>query len=200
MAPLGKRRRGGSVGRIVVSEFLSLDGVMEDPGGAEGSRHGGWTFKFQDPEGMAYKLKETMDHEALLLGRVTYEGFAAAWPSMTDEVGFAEKMNSMPKYVASSTLTTLDWNNSSVISGDVPTEIARLKESDGGDILVAGSGTLVRTLVAHRLVDEYRLMVFPIILGEGKRLFGESDDATALELVDAKTLGSGTVILTYHPA
>jgi dihydrofolate reductase len=186
--------------RIIVSEFVSLDGVMEDPGGAEGSKHGGWTFKFQDSEGMSYKLKETLDVDALLLGRVTYEGFAAAWPSMTDDVGFAEKMNSMPKYVVTSTLTTLDWNNSSVISGDVPAEIAGLKESGDGDILVAGSGQLVRTLLANGLVDEYRLMVFPIVLGDGKRLFGASDESATLELIDAKTLGSGTVVLTYHPA
>jgi dihydrofolate reductase len=172
---------------------------MEDPGGAEGSRHGGWVFKFQGPEGSAYKLEETMEHEALLLGRVTYQGFAAAWPSMTDEVGFAEKMNSMPKYVVSRTLQELEWNNSSLISGDVPEEIAELKRSEGGDILVAGSATLVQTLMSAGLVDEYRLMVFPIILGEGRRLFGESEEAIALELVDVRSLPSGTMILTYHP-
>ncbi len=186
--------------RIVVSEFLSLDGVMDDPGGADGTRHGGWTFKFQDPEGMSYKLRETLDHEAMLLGRVTYDGFAAAWPSMTDDVGFADKMNSMPKYVVSTTLTAPTWNNTTVISRDAPAEIAKLKEADGGDILVAGSGALVRTLVAHRLIDEYRLMVFPIVLGEGKRLFGQSEDASTLKLIDAHPLASGTVILTYHPA
>ena len=127
--------------RIVVTEFLSLDGVMEDPGGAEGTELGGWTFKFDDPEGMKYKLDEVIDHDAMLLGRVTYEGFAAAWPGMTDEVGFADKMNAMPKYVVSRTLEKADWNNSTVLSGDLATEVAALQEQDGGDILVAGSAT-----------------------------------------------------------
>jgi dihydrofolate reductase len=187
--------------RIVVTEFVSLDGVMEDPGGAEGFKHGGWTFKFQDPEGAKYKLEETMGHDALLLGRVTYEGFAAAWPGRTDEAGFADKMNSMPKYVVSTTLgDDLAWNNSTLIRGDVPGEIGKLKDQPGGDILVAGSGTLVQTLAEHDLVDEYRLMVFPIVLGSGKRLFGERDDASTLKLTDSKVLGSGTVILTYKRA
>ena len=181
--------------RIVVSEFLSLDGVMEDPGGAEGFKHGGWSFKLSDPVGMKFKLDEVMDHDALLLGRVTYEAFAAAWPSRTDEIGFADKMNSMPKYVVSSTLDTLEWSNSTLIRGDVEAEVAKLQ---GGDILVGGSGALVQTLMAADLVDEYRLMVFPIVLGSGKRLFGESDDATMLELAESQTLDSGTVILTYR--
>jgi dihydrofolate reductase len=185
--------------RIVVTEFLSLDGVMEDPGGAEGFQHGGWTFRFQDPEGMSFKLTETLEHEALLLGRVTYEGFAAAWPSMTDDVGFAEKMNSMPKYVVSSTLGELEWNNSTLIAAEPMEEIARLKQADGGDILVAGSGTLVRALMAQGLIDEYRLMVFPIVLGSGRRLFGDTPEATTLELSECRRLGSGTVILIYHP-
>ncbi len=186
--------------KIVVSEFVSLDGVMEDPGGAEGYKHGGWTFKFSDPEGMKYKLDEVMSHDAMLLGRVTYEGFAKAWPSMTDDVGFADKMNSMPKYVVSTTLTQLDWNNSSLISGDVAEEVSRLKEQPGGDILVAGSRTLVQSLVAHDLIDEYRLMTFPIVLGSGKRLFGEASDATFLKLVRCRPLESGTLIHTYHRA
>jgi dihydrofolate reductase len=189
------------MGRIVVTEFMSLDGVIEDPGGAEGFAHGGWSFKFRDPEGMQYKLQETLDHDALLLGRVTYEGFAAAWPSMTDEVGFAEKMNGMPKFVVSSTLADLEWNNSTVLGPNLAEEVLKLKQRPGGgDILVAGSATLVRGLMAHGLVDEYRLMVFPIVLGGGKRLFGESEDPSVLTLVDAKTLDSGAVILTYHPA
>src|ERR1700757_3926536 len=129
--------------RIVVTEFVSVDGVMEDPGGAEGFRHGGWTFKFNDPEGMKYKLDETLGHDALLLGRVTYEGFAKAWPGMTDDVGFADKMNSMPKYVISRALARADWNNSTVMGGDVAAEVSALKAQDGGDILVAGSATLV---------------------------------------------------------
>jgi dihydrofolate reductase len=186
--------------RIVVSEFLSLDGVMEDPGGAEGFAHGGWSSRFPDPEGMRFKLEETLGHEALLLGRVTYDGFAAAWPLATDEVGFAEKMNSMPKYVVSSTLEQLAWNNSTLIAGDVPAEIARLKAQPGGDILVAGSASLVALLLAHGLADEYRLMVFPIVLGAGKRLFGASEKTSTLTLADCRALESGTVILTYRPA
>lgn len=186
--------------RIVVTEFISLDGVVEDPGGSEGTRHGGWTFKFNDPDGMKYKLDETMDHEAMLLGRITYEGFASAWPDRTDEVGFADKMNSMPKYVVSKTLTQADWNNTTILSGDLAQEVTALKEQDGGDILVAGSTTLVRGLTELGLVDEYRLMTFPIVLGEGKRLFDGLPDATTLSLVDVKPLKSGTVILTYHRA
>jgi dihydrofolate reductase len=186
--------------RIVVTEFISADGVIEDPGGAEGFRHGGWTFKFSDPDGMKYKLDETMDHEALLLGRVTYEGFAKAWPGMTDEVGFADTMNSMPKYVVSQTLTQADWNNSTILSGDLADEVGALKEQDGGDILVAGSASLVRGLTDLGLVDEYRLMMFPIALGVGKRLFDGISDAVALALTDVTPLKSGTVILTYHPA
>ncbi len=184
--------------RIVVTEFVSLDGVMEDPGGAEGTRHGGWSFQFNDPEGMKYKLDEVLDHEALLLGRVTYEGFAAAWPEMTDDVGFADKMNRMPKYVVSNTLKQADWNNSQILSGDVIAAVKGLKREDGGDILVAGSASLVRELMVGDLVDEYRLMVFPVALGSGKRLFAGEGDAVALRLVDVKTLPTGTVILTYH--
>jgi dihydrofolate reductase len=186
--------------RIVVTEFISLDGVVEDPGGAEGTRHGGWSFKFNDPDGMKYKLDETMDHEAMLLGRVTYEGFAAAWPGRTDDVGFADKMNEMPKYVVSKTLTQADWNNSTILSGELREEVTALKEQDGGDILVAGSTSLVRGLTELGLVDEYRLMTFPIVLGEGKRLFDGVGDAFTLSLVDVKPLKSGTVILTYHRA
>jgi dihydrofolate reductase len=147
---------------------------------------------------MKYKLDETLGHEALLLGRVTYEGFAKAWPGMTDDVGFADKMNSMPKYVVSRTLTQADWNNSTVLGGDLATEVSALKAQDGGDILVAGSATLVRGLTDLGLVDEYRLMVFPIVLGEGKQLFAGVGDAVALTLAEVKPLTSGTVILTYH--
>lgn len=186
--------------RIVVTEFISLDGVIEDPGGAEGFRHGGWSFQFNDPEGMKYKLDETLGHEAMLLGRVTYEGFAKAWPTMTDEVGFADKMNSMPKYVVSKTLTQADWNNATILDGDLAQEVTALKEQDGGDILVHGSASLVRGLTDLGLVDEYRLMTFPIVLGEGKRLFEGVGDATTLNLVDVKPLKSGTLILTYHRA
>jgi dihydrofolate reductase len=184
--------------RIVVSEFVSLDGVMEDPGGAEGFEHGGWSFKFSDPDGMKYKLDEVMDHEALLLGRVTYQGFAAAWPGMKDDVGFADKMNSMPKYVISRTLESADWNNSTVLSGDIGDEVRALKEQDGGDILIAGSASLVTELSSLGLVDEYRLMVFPIVLGSGKRVFAGTTGAPVLKLIGCQELDSGTLILTYH--
>jgi len=190
--------KGQLMRRIVVSEFLSLDGVMEDPGGAEGFAHGGWTFRFSDPEGMQYKLSEVMEHEALLLGRVTYTGFAAAWPGQSDELGFADKMNAMPKYVISRTLKHADWNNTTVLRGDLAEEIKALRSGDGGDILVAGSASLVGGLAAHDLVDEYRLMVFPIVLGSGRRLFGDLGAPAILKLVEVSQLGSGTVILTYH--
>ncbi len=171
---------------------------MEDPGGSEHTEHGGWSFKFNDPEGMKYKLDEVMEHDAQLLGRVTYEGFAAAWPGMTDDVGFADRMNSMPKYVVSRTLSHADWNNTTVLSGDVADAVGALKRQDGGDILVAGSQTLVRELIAHDLVDEFRLMVFPIVLGSGKRLFADAPGTPILNLVDLKRLDSGTLILTYR--
>jgi dihydrofolate reductase len=186
--------------KVVISEFISLDGVIEDPGGAEGYVHGGWTFKHPDDEGMKFKLDEVFAADAMLLGRVTYEGFAAAWPGMTDDVGFAQRMNGMAKYVVSTTLQSADWNNSTVISGNVADAVRKLKDQPGQDILVAGSRTLAQTLLAEGLVDEYRLMVFPVVLGSGKRLFGATDQASTLTLVDARTLDSGTMILTYHPA
>jgi len=186
--------------KLIVSEFLTLDGVMEDPGGAEGFVHGGWSFKFPDPAGMKFKLDEILACDAMLLGRVTYQAFAAAWPSRTDEAGFADKMNGMAKYVVSATLGELEWANSQRISGDVAAEVARLKEQPGGDILIAGSATLVQGLMPHGLIDEYRLMVHPIVLGSGRRLFGGGDDTTVLRLVDAQPLASGSVILTYEPA
>ena len=185
------------MGRIVVTEFISLDGVIEDPGGAEGYRHGGWSFKFSDPEGMKFKLDETLAFDALLLGRLTYEGFAAAWPGREDEAGFADKMNSMPKYVVSTTLTDPSWNNTTVLPGI--DAVAELKQREG-DILVAGSAQLHQGLVERGLVDEWRLMVFPIVLGSGKRLFGDAADATGLELVDSRQLASGSLYLTYRKA
>ncbi len=191
------------MGRIVVSEFVSLDGVMEDPGGAEGTRHAGWTFRFdRGPEGDRYKLDEVLAAEALLLGRVTYQGFAAAWPTVEDPVGFADKMNAMPKFVVSSTLSDADatWHNSTIVRGDVVAEVRRLKETVAGDLLVAGSAALVQLLVEHDLVDEYRMMVFPIVLGSGKRLFGEVSEPTVLHLDSVQSVGDGIVVLTYHPA
>jgi dihydrofolate reductase len=187
--------------KVVVSEFMSVDGVMEDPGGAEGFDRGGWVFQFdRGPEGDKFKLDEVLEADALLLGRVTYQGFAEAWPSRTDEAGFADKMNSMPKFVVSTTLEEAEWNNSTLIKGDVPEEVSKLKQQPGGDILIAGSRALVHTLMQHDLIDEYRLMVFPIVLGSGKRLFGDRSDTTALRLVDSKTVGSGVLIVTYQPA
>jgi dihydrofolate reductase len=191
------------MGRIVVTEFVSLDGVMEDPGGAEGFEHAGWTFRFnRGAEGDEFKLDELQKAEAQLLGRVTYEAFAQAWPTMEDPVGFADKMNSMPKYVVSTTLRDEDatWNNSTVIRGDVVQELSALKARLEGDLLVAGSATLVQTLVEHGLVDEIRLMIFPIVLGSGKRLFGEVSQPPAMVLDEVKTIGDGIVILTYRSA
>jgi dihydrofolate reductase len=187
------------MGRIVVTEFVSLDGVMEDPGGAEGFKHGGWTFKFaRGEEGDKFKVDELTRAEAQLLGRVTYEGFAAAWPSM--EGPFADKFNSMPKYVVSSTLDRPEWNNSTALAGDMPQEVAQLRERLEGDILVAGSAQLVQGLVEHDLVDELRLMVFPVVLGEGKRLFSGTSDQKRLQLTDSKVVGEGIAALVYTPA
>jgi dihydrofolate reductase len=187
------------MGRIVVTEFISLDGVIEAPGGGEDFKHGGWTFEIdRGGEGDKFKLDELFEAEAQLLGRHTYEGFAAAWPKMDDEAGFAEKMNGMPKYVFSSTLEQADWENSTVLSGDFAEEIAKLKQEVDGVILVAGSAQLVQGLIEHDLVDELRLMVFPVVLGSGKRLFGETAEKTALKLADSTTVGDGIAILTYQ--
>jgi dihydrofolate reductase len=187
------------MGRIVVTEFVSLDGVMEDPGGAEDFKHSGWSFEIsRGEEGNQFKLDETMQTAALLLGRVTYEGFADAWPSRSGE--FADKFNEMPKYVVSSTLDDPEWNNSTVLNGDVPEEVARLKQEVDGDIVVHGSAQLVETLLEHDLVDELRLMVFPVVLGTGKRVFGETTDKKPLRLVDSKIVGDGVAILVHQRA
>lgn len=185
------------MGRIIVTEFVSLDGVMEAPGGGEGFKHGGWTFKIsRGVEGDKFKLDETLSSAALLLGRVTYEGFAAAWPSMKNE--FADKFNSMPKYVVSSTLKKADWNNSRVLHGNVVEEVSKLRQELNGNIVVHGSARLVQTLIAHDLVDELRLMVFPVVLGSGKRLFGDMRDDKRLRLRESRTVGDGIVILIYE--
>src|SRR5687767_5818221 len=187
------------MGRIVVTEFVSLDGVMEDPGGSEDFKHGGWSFEFaRGDEGDKFKLDETLETDALLLGRITYEGFAAAWPSREGE--FADKFNTMPKYVVSSTLGEAEWNNSTVLNGDVAEEVAKLRQEQDGDIVVHGSAQLVQTLLEHDLVDELRLMVFPVVLGTGKRLFGETSDKKPMRLADSKMVGDGVAILTYEPA
>jgi dihydrofolate reductase len=187
------------VARILVTEFISLDGVIEDPGGAEDFKHSGWSFEIdRGDEGNRFKLEETMSSAALLLGRVTYEGFAAAWPSREGE--FADKFNSMPKYVVSSTLERPEWTNTTVLQGDVAEKVARLKREEDGDIVVHGSARLVRTLLEADLVDELRLMVFPVVLGAGKRLFGETSDKKPLRLVDSKVVGEGVAILVYQRA
>ncbi len=187
------------MGRIVVTEFMSLDGVVEDPGGVEGFKHGGWSFEFdRGVEGNQFKLEETLASEALLLGRVTYEGFAAAWPSRTGE--FADKFNSMPKYVVSSTLSDPEWTNSTVVSGDLAEAVAGLKSKHDGDVQVHGSCQLAQTLLEHDLVDELHLMVFPVVLGTGRRLFGETSDKKPLRLTESKTVGDGVNILIYQPA
>jgi dihydrofolate reductase len=187
------------MGRIVVTEFVSLDGVMQDPGGDSDFKHAGWTFEIrQGQEGADFKLDETRKSEALLLGRVTYQGFAKAWPTLDGE--FADKFNSMPKYVISSTLDKADWNNATVLKGDVVKEVTKLKEKQAGDIVVHGSARLVQALLEHDLVDEMRLMVFPVVLGAGKRLFGETTDKKPMRLVDSKTLGDGITLLTFQPA
>jgi dihydrofolate reductase len=198
MKRLTVNEKEDQVGRIVVTEFVSLDGVMEDPGGAENFRHGGWSFEIdRGDEGNTFKLDEALSSEALLLGRVTYEGFAEAWPSREGE--FADKFNTMPKYVVSSTLEEPDWNNSTVLKGDVADEVAKLRQKQDGDIVVHGSARLVQTLIEHDLVDEFRLMVYPVVLGSGKRLFGEASDKKPLRLVDSKVVGDGVAILIYEP-
>jgi dihydrofolate reductase len=189
------------VRRVIASEFVSLDGEMEDPS---------WTFQFSSEEQEKYKFNELAASDALLLGRVTYEGFAAAWPNMMDQYRgprrvalreYADMMNGYPKHVVSTTLEEpLEWNNSTLTKGNVAEEVSGLKQVPGKDILIFGSGDLVNMLMEHELIDEYRLMTFPVVVGSGKRLFGEGIDQTALKLVDAKSFGSGVVVLTYHSA
>ena len=177
--------------KVIVTEFLTLDGVMEAPNE--------WSFPYRSDEAGQFKYDELFASDALLLGRVTYEGFAAAWPSMTDEQGFADRMNGIAKYVVSTTLHKAEWNNSTIISGNVPDEIARLKALPGQDILVHGSAQLIQTLIAHNLVDAYRLLVYPLVRGGGKRLFADGT-AASLQLVETKSFSSGVVALTYQPA
>jgi dihydrofolate reductase len=185
---------------VVVTQFVSLDGVIEDPGGSEGWDLGGWSFKFdRGSDGDKYKLDEVMESDGLLLGRKTYEGFAEAWPSREGE--FADKFNNMAKYVVSTTMDEPEWNNTTLIKDNVAEEVAKLKQQPGGDILVNGSATLMRTLMENDLVDEYRLMTFPVVLGSGLRLFGEGSPTTTLRLADHKPVGpDGVVVLTYRPA
>jgi dihydrofolate reductase len=184
------------MGRIVVTEFISLDGVIEAPGGGEDYKYGGWTFEIdRGEEGNQFKLDETMSSAALLLGRRTYEGFAAAWPTRDGE--FADKFNTMPKYVVSSTLRDPEWTNSTVLSGDVVAEVTKLKKEQDGDIVVHGSAQLVQSLIENDLVDQLRLMVFPVVLGTGKQLFGETTDKKRLQLSSSTVVGDGVVIQVY---
>jgi dihydrofolate reductase len=186
------------MGRIVVTEFVSLDGVMEAPGGGEDFEHGGWSFEIdRGPEGDKFKLDETQRSDALLLGRRTYEGFAAAWPSMQGE--FADKFNSMPKYVVSSTLSDPEWTNTTVVGGDVADAVATVREQHDGDVVVHGSAQLAQALIEQDLVDELRLMVFPVVLGKGKRLFGATSAKKPLKLAESRTVGDGVAILVYRP-
>jgi dihydrofolate reductase len=185
------------MGRIAVTEFISLDGVNEDPGGGS-YKHAGWTFEIGSVTGQQFKLREAKESSALLLGRVTYEGFAAHWPNQKDE--FGDKLNSMPKYVVSSTLANPTWNNSTVLSGDLGHEVRALRASIDGEILVYGSATLVQGLLGLDLVDDLRLMVFPVILGSGRRLFGELEDKLSLTHAGTTDVGNGVHLLTYRRA
>ena len=190
------------MGKVVVSEFISLDGVVEDPGGAEGTDFGGWTFQFPAEDGMAFKADELAAADVQLLGRVTYEEFAGAWPGMKETTGdFGLKMKAMPKVVVSTTLTDPTWENTTVDDGsDLPALVARLKEQYDGDVLVAGSAMLVDALRQHDLVDEYRLMVHPIVLGRGKRLFPDGSDTTTLAVAETRMVGPDVQLVTYRPA
>jgi dihydrofolate reductase len=187
------------MGKIVVTEFVSLDGVMEDPGGAEDFKHGGWSFAFsRGEEGDKFKLDEALNSEALLLGRVTYDGFADAWPEREGE--FADKFNRMPKYVVGTNANPARWTNTTVLEGDPIQAARRLRDEHEGDIVVHGSAQLAQTLLEHDLVDELHLMVFPVALGTGKRLFGETNDKKTLRLVDSRVVGDGVAILIYERA
>jgi dihydrofolate reductase len=174
--------------KVIVTEFMSLDGVMESPEK--------WSLSYWDDEIGKLKFDELSAADALLLGRVTYEGFAAAWPSRTDETGYADRMNNLPKYVVSTTLSKPEWNNTQVIKGDLAGEVTRLKQQPGQSMLVFGSAQLAAALLEEDLVDEYRLLVYPVVLGAGKRLFSEANKA-GLRLLDVKKYNSGVVLLTY---
>ena len=185
------------MGRIVVTEFVSLDGVMEAPGG-EDFKYPGWSFEFDRGEdGDKFKLDETLEADALLLGRRTYESFAGAWPNREGE--FADKFNNMPKYLVSSTITDPDWNNTTRVEGNVVEAVRKLRDEFDGLIQVPGSRQLVQDLVENDLVDEIHLMIFPVVLGTGKRVFGETNDKKTMKLVESKTVGDGIVILIYQP-
>jgi dihydrofolate reductase len=186
------------MGRIIVSEFMSLDGVAEAPGGDNNFVRGAWTFEFpRGAEGDQFKMDETTNSAAMLLGRRTYEGFAAAWPEREGE--FADKFNGLPKYVVSSTLTNPTWTNTTVLSGNVTDAVGKLKADLAGDIVVHGSLSLVQTLLDNDLVDELRLMVFPVVLGTGTKLFGDTTEMKRLRLSESKIVGDDVAIMIYTP-
>jgi dihydrofolate reductase len=185
------------MGRIIVTEYISVDGVVEAPSGTETFERVGWTDAFtRGPAGDQFKFDETMASDALLLGRVTYEGFAPVWPRIPGE--FADRFNSMPKYVVSRTLKNPEWNNTTVLGGEVVEEATHLKERYARDIVVHGSARLAQTLIEHDLVDELRLMVYPVIVGAGKRLFAGTSATKAMRLVEARTVNDGVHILVYR--
>lgn len=186
--------------RIIISEFITVDGVVEAPGGEPGFKYTGWSAEYFSNEYLQYKLNELKSAGALLLGRKTYEGFADAWPGRTDEMGFAERMNSLPKYVVSTTLKECGWNNSHLISTNVAEEIRSLRSQEGGNILVTGSATLVQTLMQNDLVDEYRLMIHPTILGTGRQLYPNIGERKKLRCVDLQLFPTGTIVAAYRPA
>src|SRR5262245_7092501 len=186
------------MGTIVLSENVTLDGVVQDPAGDEGFRLGGWVGLIKDsPELNQLALDEALSAEALLLGRRSYEWFAARWPSRSGEL--ADRLNGLPKYVVSSSLEDPGWNNSKVLEGSVVDEVSKLKHAHNGEILVAGSFQLLHTLIEHDLVDQLRLKIFPVVLGAGERLFGETSDKKPMRLVDMRTLAGGVAVLTYQP-
>jgi dihydrofolate reductase len=186
------------MGTIVKSNFVSLDGVVQDPAGNEGFRRGGWVGRINDrPELSKLALDEALAAEALLLGRRSYEFLAALWPARSGEL--ADRLNSLPKYVVSSTLEDPEWNNSTVLKGDVVSEVSKLKQELNGEIVVPASFQLLRTLLEHDLVDELRLMIIPVVLGAGERLFAETSDMKPMRLVDSRTIDNGIACLTYEP-
>ena len=188
------------MGKIIISENVTLDGVIQDPAGVEGFRHGGWVGRIGDrgrEEAANVVLDEALGTEAMLLGRRSYEFLAARWPSRTGAL--ADRLNSKPKYVVSSTLQDPDWNNTTVLKGDVVTAVSKLKQEVAGDILVAASFQLVHTLLEHDLVDELRLMIYPVVLGAGAQLFGETSDKKPLRLVETRTVDDDLALLTYQP-
>lgn len=187
------------MGRIVVTEFVSLDGVMQDPGGAEDFKYGGWVFEIErGEEGDKFKYDEVLDSEAFLLGRVTYDGFAEAWPQRDGD--FADRFNKMPKYVVGSKADGSRWTNTTVLDGDPVEAARRVRDEHSGNIYVHGSRQLAQTLLEHDLVDQLNLMVFPVVLGTGDRMFGETSDKKKLRLVDSRVVGDGVAILIYEPA